>query len=156
MRTTFALFLLFAVVLATPGPITWTVCSGENAHGKIDSVDIDPNPVVPFTNTTAYGKGSLDKRITEGATWKMTGSYKGIPVLKKSGNLCEDSVVNLPLKSGNIFIEGLKCPQEPGTLKVVEKALFKVNPPSGVYKIDVTFTDQDNEEILCLAIDVPM
>ena len=27
------------------------------------AVDIDPNPVVPFTNTTAYGKGSLDKRV---------------------------------------------------------------------------------------------
>ncbi|KAK8807348.1 hypothetical protein WA158_004107 [Blastocystis sp. Blastoise] len=156
MNKAILLLCIAAIAFAAPGPITWKVCSGSNAHGSLDSVEINPNPVVPFVNTTAHGFGLIDKRVTQGSTWKLSGSYRNIPVLKKTGDLCSDSVIDLPFKSGAIYIQGLSCPQEAGKLDVIEKALFNVNPPSGTYKIDVTMLDQDQEEILCLEISVPM
>ena len=141
--------------MAVPRPITYSICSGSSAHGQFDSVVIENNPVVPGTNTTVYGYGILDKQITAG-TWKLTGSYGGLRVLSKKGNLCEDSVVNLPLGSGHIYINGLTCPQPSGKVSVVEKAIFNFSPPAGTYSIKCQMYDQDNEEILCLNIAVPM
>ena len=68
----------------------------------------------------------------------------------------EDSTINLPLNSGNIYINGLNCPQEPGKVSVVEKAIFNIKPPMGTYSIECQMYDQDGEEILCMRIYVPM
>ena len=151
----FALFVV-AVVLASPGPITWELCSGPLAHGYFDSVEIINNPVVPKENTTVYGYGKVDKTITEGAVWKLTASYMGVQMVEEKGSLCEDSTINLPLNSGNIYINGLNCPQEPGKVSVVEKAIFNIKPPMGTYSIECQMYDQDGEEILCMRIYVPM
>ena len=141
--------------MATPGPITWQICSGSSAHGVMDSVDIINNPVVPGQNTTVIGYGKLDKAVTAG-TWRLEGHYGGLKVLSKKGNLCEDSIVNLPLGSSKMFINGLTCPTPEGKVSVVEKAMFNYQPPSGTYHIKCRMYDQDSEEILCLNIDVPM
>ena len=142
--------------MATPGPITWSICSGEEAHGLFDSVEIINNPVIPGQNTTVYGYGKLDKEVTEGATWKLTASYQGIKVMSESGNLCEDSTVTLPLRSGYMYINGLTCPQAAGKVSVVEKAIFNYKPPTGTYDVKCMMYDQDGEEILCLDINIPM
>ena len=141
--------------MAAPGPITWKICSGEKAHGVLDSVEIINNPVVPGQNTTVFGYGMLDKDLTSG-TWTLSGYFKGLKVLSKKGNLCQDSTINLPLNSGKSYINGLTCPTPAGKVSVVEKAIFNYKPPTGVYSIKCQMFDQDKEEVLCLNIDVPM
>ena len=111
---------------------------------------------MPKENTTVYGYGKIDKQITDGAYWILTASYMGVKMVYEKGSLCQDSTINLPLKSGHIYINGLTCPQEPGKVSVVEKAIFNMKPPAGIYNILVEMYDQDSEEILCLNIDVPM
>ena len=154
MKFVLALIVL-AAVMAAPGPITWKICSGEKAHGVLDSVEIINNPVVPGQNTTVFGYGMLDKDLTSG-TWTLSGYFKGLKVLSKKGNLCQDSTINLPLNSGKIYINGLTCPTSAGKVSVVEKAIFNYKPPTGVYSIKCQMFDQDKEEVLCLNIDVPM
>ena len=119
-------------------------------------MEIINNPVVPKENTTVYGYGKVDKTITEGAVWKLTASYMGVQMVEEKGSLCEDSTINLPLNSGNTYINGLNCPQEPGKVSVVEKAIFNIKPPMGTYSIECQMYDQDGEEILCMRIYVPM
>ena len=145
----------FQIVLAAPRPISWEICSGDHAHGELKSVEIVNNPVVPGQNTTVYGVGTLDKAVTSG-TWYLEGRYLGIKLLTRSGDLCSNSVVDLPFGSGHIYINGLQCPTNPGRVKVEQKALFNYQPPIGTYSIKCKMMDQDNEEILCLDIDVPM
>ena len=135
--------------------ITWETCSGEGAHGRIANVTIQNNPVSPGSNTTVFALGFLDKPVTKGK-WQLVGSFMGIPLLHKAGYLCEDVVIDLPFNSGQIYVFGLDCPTEAGMVEVMEKAIFYNTPPSGLYNIKCTMTDQDSEEILCLSIDIPM
>ena len=140
--------------MADPGLITWKVCDDSYYHGHIEKVAIVNNPVVP-QNTTVIALGSLDKNITSGS-WGFTASFAGIPVLHKEGDLCSDSVVELPLRSGAMYISGLNCPVNVGTVQVEQKAIFYQSPPPGKYSIRCKMVDQDNEPILCLDITIPM
>ena len=74
-------------------------------------VSISPNPVQPKVVTVVNATGTLSKTINKGATWKLSASYNKLTVLWKNGDLCEDSVINLPFWTGHIYITGLKCPQ---------------------------------------------
>lgn len=121
----------------------------------MSKVMIINNPVVPGQNTTVIGLGTLDKTVTSGK-WSMTGSYMGLPVLHKSGDLCSDSVVDLPFRTGSIYINGLTCPTAAGTVQVEQKAIFFKSPPPGKYSIRCKMVDQDDEPILCLDITIPM
>ena len=72
---------------------------------------ISPNPVQPKVVTVVNATGTLSKTINKGATWKLSASFNKLTVLWKNGDLCEDSVINLPFWTGHIYITGLKCPQ---------------------------------------------
>ena len=135
--------------------ITWKVCDDSYYHGQMSKVMIINNPVIPGQNTTVIGSGTLDKAVTSGK-WSMTGSYMGLPVLHKSGDLCSDSVVDLPFRTGSIYINGLTCPTPAGTVQVEQKAIFYQSPPPGKYSIRCKMVDQDDEPILCLDITIPM
>lgn len=101
------------------------------------------------------GYGYLDKEIT-GGRWSLTGSYLGVPVLYKSGDLCSDSVIDLPFRSGSIYVNGLTCPTPWGVIQVEQKAIFYQSPPPGEYSIRCKMFDQDDEPLMCLDITIPM
>lgn len=151
----FARIYLLQIVIAEPGIITWQVCDDYEYHGHISKVGIINNPVVPGQNTTVIGYGYLDKEVTNG-TWSLTGSYMGVPMVHASGNLCSDSVIDLPLKSGSIYINGLTCPTPWGVIQVEQKAIFFQIPPAGTYSIRCKMHDQDDEPLMCLDITIPM
>lgn len=142
-------------MFAEPGYITWGSCSSPGAHGNLTSATFINNPVVPGLNTTVIAWGTLDKTITSG-TWTLTGAYSSMPLFHASGDLCTDSVIELPLRSGAIYVTGLNCPQSSGLLQIEQKALFYYAPPSGYYFIHCEMKDQDEEEVLCLDITIPM
>ena len=146
---------LTQIVIAEPGLITWQVCDDSYYHGRITKVGIINNPVVPGLNTTVVAYGFLDKDVTSGR-WSLTGSYMGVPVIHKSGDLCSDSVIDLPFRSGSIYVNGLTCPTSFGYIQVEQKAIFFQSPPSGEYSIRCKMFDQDDEPILCLDITIPM
>ena len=142
-------------MFAEPGLISWKICDDQKYHGEITRVAIINNPVVPGQNTTVIGFGNLDKTITSGK-WSLTGYFLGLPVLYKNGDLCTDSVVDLPFRSGSIYINGLTCPTTAGTVQVEQKAIFYQSPPPGKYSIRCKMIDQDDEPVLCLDITIPM
>ena len=86
----------------------------------------------------------------------MSAYYNGVYMMYRTGDLCTNTTLDLPLNSGRIYLKGLNCPTPWGVVEVEQKAIFYEPPPPGIYSIRCKMHDQDDEPILCLDITIPM
>jgi len=133
-----------------PTPATWRDCSGPDSIGKVQKVSFDPAQPAPNRNFTISASGTLSKEITKG-TYSLVISYMGLPILNHNGDVCKNEVIQLPLGMGQIFAQGLRCPQAPGAISLSEVSVLK-STPGGAYVITLKSKDQDGKDALCLEV----
>ena len=76
----------------------------------------------------------------------------GLPVLHKTGDICANATIPLPLGEGTVWLRGLTCPTQAGVLTLTETA-FISHPPAGVYAIELNVQDAVGP-LLCIKVDL--
>ena len=140
MRTMPAVTLLVlgvAIAAATPvaaSPAPFTSCAPQSTL-QVNSVDIEPQPLVPGKKVTVRADGTLSERLTDG-TYNADVRYMGVSVQQLSGSLGE--VISLPAG--------------PGPVTVQRKFKVPKQAPSGSYELTVSATDQNGATLTCLTV----
>eukprot|EP00310_Coccolithus_braarudii_P013202 CAMPEP_0183351498 /NCGR_PEP_ID=MMETSP0164_2-20130417/25268_1 /TAXON_ID=221442 /ORGANISM="Coccolithus pelagicus ssp braarudi, Strain PLY182g" /LENGTH=144 /DNA_ID=CAMNT_0025523691 /DNA_START=53 /DNA_END=487 /DNA_ORIENTATION=+ len=134
MRVLIALVLFAAVASAAPVP--WKNCGTGSSPLKITTLDSDPWPPVEGQNVTITAAGSLSEQVTAG-NYDATVSFDGIPILSKSGNICDLDPSKFP------------CPVPSGSFsKTLTIAVPNLNL-QGSIGVKLTVTDQNNKQLIC-------
>ncbi|KAL0236899.1 hypothetical protein PCE1_000296 [Barthelona sp. PCE] len=146
MKLVFALCFTFLTVLSFSNAADiWTDCSGPSATLKLSKVVITPDPPVRNMNLTLFVEGSLSKPIKEGTTVTYKIWYEGFVLKKGTDDLCQDLIEKDTPK---------KCPFLPNTdYKQSYTTALPPKTPKGHYKAKVVVTDQDANEVHCIALD---
>lgn len=98
-----------------------------------------PIPAVANSNLTITVVGLLDKPLTSGFV-QFEGYYLGLPVLNKSGSLCDSTFI--------------KCPVRPGAFNLTLSTYLPPNFPAGDFIVKMTAIDQDQEELWCMSFEI--
>merc|ERR1712023_188889 len=102
--------------------------------------------------TTTVGTGSLDEGVT-GGSFQMQVTA-GVIHENWSGDICQAKSFQLPLNTGTITWEGLKCPVAAGSIKVNTDILLSGSLPASLTKseIKVSASSSTGDKILCIDI----
>ncbi|XP_004344261.1 phospholipid transfer protein [Capsaspora owczarzaki ATCC 30864] len=118
----------------------WSNCSAASDHLHIINVQITPDPPVKGKSVTIAAAGNLDKNITSGSI-NLSIKFGIIPVLSKSVDLCTVDPTH-------------PCPLPAGPIVISQTEDIPSSVPSGHYTGTVKVTDQDNQEVACIDLDL--
>jgi C1A family cysteine protease len=133
-------------------------CGSSSTHGKINS--LSPDSIQVPGKSTVVGTGSLDADQTS-ASFSLKVKKGIIPFLSGKGNLCEDTVINLPLGAGSFTVKAMSCPVKAGDVSVevdldLASSLFEDGENSlATIHIDAN-ADDTGDQVLCLDIDASL
>ncbi len=119
---------------AVAAPVPFESCA-QDAHFRVTSVDITPQPLVPGKKVSVRVSGTLDEQVTAG-TYQAEVRYMGMSVLQRSGSVGE--WVALPTGPG------------PTTLKASMNVPREA--PAGSYELIVSAVDQNQATLACLIV----
>jgi len=135
----------------TAVPLTWKDCGDASTHGRI--TDIAPLEIPIGATTNLVGKGTIDEDINS-ATFKFVAKVGPLPILKGSGNVCEDNTIKLPLGAGSILVHAVDCPKAAGDveLHLDIKALAATEQINGLVNIQLDVAADNGDKLLCAAL----
>merc|ERR1712048_393579 len=139
------------VASTTAVPLTWKDCGDASTHGHI--TDIAPLEIPIGATTNLVGKGSIDEDVNS-ATFTFVAKVGPVPILKGSGNVCEDNTIKLPLGAGSILVHGIDCPRAAGDveLKLDITALASAEAINGLVNIQLDASSDTGDKLLCAAL----
>merc|ERR1711907_758625 len=103
--------------------LKWTDCGDSSYHAKVTG--LSPTTLSIGSKTTITGLVNVDEQVTGG---EVTFTAKSGVTAHYSGDVCSSKVIKLPLGTGTITWEGLKCPVATGAVGVkvdVQLSRFK-------------------------------
>lgn len=118
-----------------------TICS-EDSHLMNPIINISPDIIRKGEDITINITGDLDKPLLSGLI-NVIIKLNGSSIVTKKYNLCEKN----------------QCPVNDGKPGHVEFTYVESIPGfafPGKYNAELTITDQDNEDVLCLDIDIDL
>eukprot|EP01133_Synstelium_polycarpum_P017113 gene17113-20384_t len=134
---------IVAIILCFTAPIyadIWTNCGGDSDHFQIGNVVITPDPPTKGESINITASGTLNEQVTAGNVHVLL-KYGFITLINQNINLCEsESPFPCPIASG-----------------AYEKSVVLTIPdsaPSGTYKGHISITDQNDQEIACIDLDL--
>jgi len=141
-------FACALVASAVAVPLTWDDCGDASTHGHV--TDISPLEIPLGTTTTLTGKGTIDQDINS-ATFSFVAKVGPVPLLKGSGNVCEDNTIKLPLGAGSILVHAIDCPAPAGDveLKLDIEALASAQAMNGLVNIQLDVASDTGDKVLC-------
>jgi hypothetical protein len=150
MRCVALIAIFVCLASAKTVKITWKDCGDSSYHGKVNKIDISPNPPVLGQPIHVVADGSINEDVTAGQYELKI--KKIITVLDHKDNICGDSTIKLPLGMGSITVKGLTCPQKAGDVKLGQDMTISSNAPSGTIGIDLTAKDAKGNNLVCVAV----
>mmetsp|Transcript_72396 Transcript_72396/g.125515 ORF Transcript_72396/g.125515 Transcript_72396/m.125515 type:complete len:171 (-) Transcript_72396:7-519(-) len=142
------LFLLFALTEGGNVNLKWSDCGG--AHGKTTGLTPDSLPLGKTTRTT--GTATIDEAVSGGA---FEIDLKA-EILHEtySGDLCSGKSFPLPLDTGSIKWDGVKCPVASGPMTVPIDLQLSSSIPTALQRVTITVktTDSNKNSLLCMQI----
>lgn len=137
---TTALFLVFTLGLTESNKL-WTDCSSSDDKTRMELTSVSVVPSLPKKgqDLTVNFELIIKEEITSGEV-SVKVIYSVMPIIDEDLDFC------------NLIPQvNMKCPLEKGTIPVkIEKPLPDFIP-SGMYEVNVTATDQNNKQILCVS-----
>lgn len=135
------LFCLLAIVSQANSamvvdPFPFSLCSGAPTDFKVDTLYVTPDPPKKGQNVTLQLLGSVDEQLTIGSNFIVDVLYSGVEIYSMTVDLREAT----PLPVG------------PGEISLAYDVMIPSAAPSGRYTIDLSFFDQTNTELTCIAI----
>ena len=119
-----------------------TVCSSPNAHFKNPIINITPDIIKKGEDMHINVKGDLDTPLLSGEA-NVIIKLNGTKIITKNYSLCEKT--QCPVNNGN---------PGPIELTLVESIPGYAFP--GKYNAELTVTDQNNEQVICLDIEITL
>jgi len=123
--------------------LAWKDCGA--AHGKISGLTPDTLPL--GTKTTATGTGTVDEAVSAG-TFEIDLKASIISQTYK-GDVCAPKSFSLPLGTGTIAWDGLKCPVAAGAVSVPMDITLGASLPGALQSVEMTIKSGD---LLCMQI----
>jgi len=141
MKTAIIGILAFSCLFAVACADIWSDCSSPNAHFKIQTVSIVPDPPKIGKNVTVSVSGILDETVTAG--------HVNFTVQYKKGS----TWLNLPTFNFDLCsVE--KCPIPQGQTTISGEINVPSITPGGEYRGKMFAIDQNHQELGCVAYDV--
>eukprot|EP00252_Welwitschia_mirabilis_P010007 TRINITY_DN2302_c0_g1_i1.p1 TRINITY_DN2302_c0_g1~~TRINITY_DN2302_c0_g1_i1.p1 ORF type:complete len:159 (+),score=25.03 TRINITY_DN2302_c0_g1_i1:192-668(+) len=100
---------------------------------KVDSVDIDPYPVISGKSATFKVSGIADK-VIEGGKLEILVYYLGIHIHTESHDLCSKT----------------SCPIQRGSFVLTHSQSLPGITPAGSYKLKMKMIDSDDKLLTCI------
>jgi len=143
MRVLLAVLLVCLVAVEAKKKALYDIpfdnCGQAGDKATVSKITATPFPPVKGQDITVDVTGTVSEDVTTGSQYVITVTFDGIQLLQKNGDLCTLSPkVPCPIKAGSLDVSD--------TLNVPSFA------PSGNYGIQVSATDQNNNELLCVSI----
>merc|ERR1711862_580016 len=131
--------------------LTWSDCGDASTVATV--TDLSPTSL-DLGKNTLKGKGTLTKD-EDGGTFKFTAKAGPIPVLSGSGDLCQDSTINLPLGAGSVIFKSVGCPVKAGDIELdIDINILSAEVTNDLVKIAVTVESTSGDSLLCLNLGV--
>lgn len=131
----FGLFFIFT--LFSTGLKTMKDCSSSSTIGHIQSLTMDPSAPSAGQYAIVTVDYTLDKLVT-GGTAKYEASFNGFPLNPTTNDLCTDLADSTS-----------PCPLLAGPIEYMSTLQMGDDTTHGTLDAKVTWTSQDNEQILC-------
>lgn len=138
-----------SLVAASAVDLTWSDCGDADTHAKV--TDLQPTSLNTGSNHVV-ATGTLDKD-EDGGSFQFTAKAGPIPVLKGSGNLCEDTTINLPLGAGSIVFHKMDCPAKAGDVEL-DLDINILGATNDLVSISLTAEATSGDKLLCLNLGV--
>eukprot|EP00929_Paragymnodinium_shiwhaense_P108396 TRINITY_DN74715_c0_g1_i1.p1 TRINITY_DN74715_c0_g1~~TRINITY_DN74715_c0_g1_i1.p1 ORF type:complete len:177 (+),score=34.41 TRINITY_DN74715_c0_g1_i1:77-607(+) len=157
-RVAFALALLNGVVaeeeldFVTGGTLklTWNDCGDASTKGKVTG--FTPGTLTLGQKTTLTGSGSLTESVTGGSY--VMGLKAGIISQSFTGDMCQPKSFNLPLGTGSLSWDGVKCPLPTGAVSISVDVSLSAALPGALASADINVaaTGSNGDKLLCLNV----
>eukprot|EP00927_Polykrikos_kofoidii_P076919 TRINITY_DN73935_c0_g1_i1.p1 TRINITY_DN73935_c0_g1~~TRINITY_DN73935_c0_g1_i1.p1 ORF type:complete len:340 (+),score=63.08 TRINITY_DN73935_c0_g1_i1:78-1097(+) len=131
--------------------LTWKDCGDASTHGKVTG--LTPDTLTLGTKTAVTGSGTVVEAVTDGS-FKI--SVKAGFISKEfDGDICKAQTFPLPLGSGSVTWDGMKCPLAVGAASVPTEIEMSSRLPVSLAKanIQISATDSAGGKLLCMEID---
>jgi len=142
--------LLAPLALAEGGSLklAWKDCGA--AHGKVTG--LSPLSLPLGQTTTVTGTGTVDEAVS-GGTFEIDLKASIISQTFK-GDLCTAKAFNLPLGTGAITWDGLKCPVASGAVNVPTDVQLSSSLPAPLQNVQMTIkgADTTGADVFCMQI----
>ena len=151
MVKTVAVFLALPCASAGLFGLTWSDCGDADTHAKV--ADLQPTSI-GLGNNALKGTGTVDKDI-EGGSFNFVTKSGPIPVLKGTGDLCQDTTIDMPGGIGTVVFHSIGCPVAAGDLEVdLDVNLLSAEDINNLLNIHITAETTEGDKLLCLDIGV--
>ncbi|KAF2877584.1 phosphatidylglycerol/phosphatidylinositol transfer protein precursor [Massariosphaeria phaeospora] len=111
--------------------------------GKIEKVDLSPNPPEPGKTLTIKASGNLKEEIGEGSKIHLQVKYGLITLINQDADLCD-----------TVKKADLECPLKKGDMSLSKDVDLPSQIPPGKYTVMADVTNKDGDRITCLTATV--
>ncbi|KAM9962891.1 hypothetical protein ACTFIW_006112 [Dictyostelium discoideum] len=139
MRLLLALFFVLALVSPSFTQV-WSNCGTAADKFQITNVVLDPPTPVKGQDITISASGILDETVT-GGNVAVKVKYGFITLINENVSICSSQ-------------DPLSCPIAAGDYQKNMTEMIPSDAPSGKYTGNVVITDQNNNEIACIDVDI--
>lgn len=147
-----ALKIVAASVATASGiGLTWSDCGDAETIGEV--TDLQPT-TINLGKNQLKGTGVLSKD-EDGGTFNFVAKAGPIPVLKGSGNLCEDTTIDMPLGAGSIVFHAIDCPKTAGDIEIdLDINVLSEEFTNDLIKVSLTAEGTSGDKLLCMDIGI--
>jgi len=131
--------------------LNWKDCGDASTHGKVSG--LKPETLTLGQKTTVTGSGNVNEQVTGGAL--AIQMKAGIISKTFNGDVCAAKTFHLPLGTGSITWDGLRCPVAAGAVDVPTEIQLSGSLPASLAKAEITIkaTAPSGDNLLCMEID---
>ncbi|KLO20167.1 MD-2-related lipid-recognition [Schizopora paradoxa] len=123
----------------------WQSCGDDTYDVDIKSISISPDPPQKGQDLNVTVSGTVKKEVDEGAYALVQVKVGAIKILTKEIDICEEA--------RNSDME-LQCPVKEGDYTVKQTAQLPKEIPPGKFKVTIEGFTVEDENLVCVDIDV--
>eukprot|EP00929_Paragymnodinium_shiwhaense_P112738 TRINITY_DN81002_c0_g1_i1.p2 TRINITY_DN81002_c0_g1~~TRINITY_DN81002_c0_g1_i1.p2 ORF type:complete len:177 (-),score=41.07 TRINITY_DN81002_c0_g1_i1:183-713(-) len=130
--------------------LTWSDCGDASTKGKVTG--FTPDSLTLGQKATLTGAGSLTESVT-GGDYALS-LKAGIISQTFTGDMCQPKTFDLPLGTGSLSWDGVKCPLPSGATSISVDVTLSAALPGALASADikVAATSSNGDKLLCLDV----
>ncbi|KAN0055518.1 hypothetical protein ACTA71_008631 [Dictyostelium dimigraforme] len=144
MKQLLSIFTLFIIILVAEATLNdvWNSCGKPSDTFQIKNVTVNPDPPHKGDTVTIYAAGQLTKVIS-GGNANILIKLGFITIIKEAKPICSSD-------------NPLSCPIQPGDYSHQVTVTIPTSAPKGKYSGQFVLTDQIDEEIACIDVNIEL
>lgn len=115
-------------------------CKGFKGQFVIESIDLNPYPIVSGGNLQVSAAGNLKERVVKGSKVVIAVKFGKVTIFSKTVDLCEEAAKN-----------DISCPLEVGRTLLKAGQLVPSQAPAGAYDLEFRVKNANGNDLACIA-----